>query len=196
VALIITDDSTMGRELWRWNHTVREVHPADEDKPRDQQMHGLRPVVYPQYPRMLYKAHKHPQSGKVLCRDVEPNPVYFTDQNSYERACLFVQTFNKSCELIVQSEDEHEKEKKNGWKDTPTEALAYYESLEQDMANAAAETAFHSQRMSAKARAELAAADKSTSRHVVDVQGKGKRGRPRKVKVISTDAEQPQRVEE
>ncbi len=138
---------------------------------------------YP-YPRMLYKAQK--KNGRIQCRDVAPHPMDYGDQNSFERASLAVATFNAQCEKIVQSEAEYENARSQGWRDTAPEAETYLAQLDQDIANAAAETAFHAKGMSAKAKAELAEADASTDKHVTDVRGipKARRGRKPKSETV------------
>ena len=55
---VISESSELGREMWKWNHTDREVHPSDEDKPSHEQLRGVRPSTPLMYPKMLFKARK------------------------------------------------------------------------------------------------------------------------------------------
>jgi hypothetical protein len=57
------------------------------------------------------------------------------------------------------------------------DALAQFEKEEQAIGDAAAEVAYAAQRMSAKAKADLAAADAATHEHVTDVVPKKRRRR-------------------
>src|SRR5205809_786817 len=95
--MVITDDSALGRELWKWNHTAREIHPSDEDKPAHEQLHGLRPCEFQPFPQMLYRAQQHPISKQMRCMDVDPDTLNFSTINEYERALNQITRFNAAC---------------------------------------------------------------------------------------------------
>lgn len=141
------------------------------------------------YPKMLYRAQKHPRSGKVLCLDMAPHPMHYTDMAQYDRATLEVESFNAGCTKIVQNETEHANQRGHGWRDTAHEALAHFEAMEQEIAQAAAEANFRARGMSAKAQTEFAAAHGETSLHVTDVVGtpRSRRGRPRKSNAVAPE---------
>jgi hypothetical protein len=122
---------------------------------------GTRPYVYVPFPRMLYKARKRPD-GRVMCMDPAD------------------ESFSAQCWFVVQNELELEKAHREGWRDSPKEALDYFEGLERDIARAAAERAYSDQRLTEKARAEAAAAEAETPEHVPDIPRRGP-GRPRKI---------------
>lgn len=188
MGVVISQDSTLGRELWSWDHTTREIHPADEDKPAHEQLHGRRPAIPLEYPKMLYKAQIR-TNGKASVGEAMPHPMYFQNPGDFERECLFVEGFNRSCQRIVKDRDDEARAARDGWCVTQTEALEKLEGLQQDMANAAAEAAFSNRRMSAKAQEEYAEAEQQTHKHVVDVKPRRKRGRPAKgVEPVTGDA--------
>lgn len=136
------------KELARWDTPKRDG--------------GMRPDGYEPFPKMVYKAHQM-ENGKVSCYDMAA--LYASDMNVVARA----DAFNRKCELTVHSPHELEKALAEGWRSSPKEALDYYESLQQDIAKAAAEAAYSVQRMSEKARREYQAADEATEHPVTDV---------------------------
>ncbi len=121
-----------------------------------------------EYPKLLYKAKKKP-NGSMSVGDVTPNAMDFERMDQYERATLYVESFNRSCQKLVRSEDEERSAKREGWCVTQTEALDRAEALEVDMARASAEAIAASKRMSPKAQEEFKAAEDATSDHVTDV---------------------------
>jgi hypothetical protein len=72
---------------------------------------------------------------------------------------------------IVKNETEH-RTVGSQWKESPDEARAYYDAQQLEFAKAAAEVAHKAQGMSAKAQAELRAAEVASDDHVVDVTPK------------------------
>lgn len=176
----IPHDSTLGKELWQWDHREDEVWESLSGE-RDPSIKGKRPRQPIYYPTMLYKARPN-AGGKVVCYEPYPPEYLFLDANQYNRACAEVDVLNRENTKKVFSEEEKARALKEGWRESPPDALAYYEGLQQDIAAAAAENAFAVRRMSEQARAEFADAERSTHAHVVDVKGARKRGRPAKAK--------------
>lgn len=125
---------------------------------------------------MLYMAYK--RNGQIRCMEGAPDPYLFQTQQAYDRAQQENDRFNASCQRIVANDRELDTALGAGWRGTPQEAMAHLEALEQDIGNAAAESAFNAQRMSRQAKEELAAADQTTHEHVTDVVGtpKSRRG--------------------
>ena len=161
MGVVISPDSELGKELQKW-----EQLPL-------RQMDGTiipagNPYVYRPFPKMVYKAQTRP-NGKVACMEPPPNPHEFTDPLAYERAILAIEYWNQSCSKIVRSEGEYDRARSDGWQDSPTLALEHHEKLQQEIAQAAAEVAHAAQRMTSKAKAELAATDAMTHEHVTDV---------------------------
>lgn len=177
MGIVISPDSELGKELCKHEqHRTRYV--GEDQQPGN-------PYVYRPYPAMVYMAHKRPD-GVVLCMDVPPDAYLFADDKVYARACLSVETFNKRCSKIVTSEDEHRRAKNEGWRDSPTDALERHEAMEQEIARASAEALHAAQRMTPKAKEELADAGQQTHEHVVDVVPQRKRGRPAKGTIAVT----------
>ena len=185
--MVITPDSALGRELWKWDHTTLEVHPSDEDKPAHEQLRGLRPVSFQKFDMMLYKAQPHPISKQMRCMDVEPNMIDFSDINAYQRAVNQINLFNRTCSCIVKNEDELRRKKNDGWSESITAAMEAVEARDKSVADEAARRHFKDQGMSEAARAEADAADRSTAAHVLDVVGSSKktRGRPAKSHAVT-----------
>jgi hypothetical protein len=160
MAIVRTGTTEYDKEIDRWN-TPRNQRVRDHEGNETNVM-GMGAIGYEPFPKMLYKAQTH-SNGQVLFMDL--NAIYATDINIAARA----EAFNRSCQLTVNSEDELNKALNQGWRKTPDEAMAYHEGLQRDIAKAAAETNWSVQRMSEKARAEHAAADRATEHPVTDV---------------------------
>lgn len=114
--------------------------------------HGT--YVHRAFPKMIYMAFPR-ENGKVMCGDpgvAVGDPV--------------AEAFTRRCQRTVQSEAELEHAQRDGWRQTPDGAIAYYESLQRDIATAAAEANFHATSMSPKAQAERSAREKATHKQV------------------------------
>jgi hypothetical protein len=159
-----------------------EQHPTRFALDEDGNMRPGNPYVFRPYPRMLYKAQRQP-NGQPACLMPQPDSFAFEKMDQYERAILQVETFNKACQTIVPSEEAERVAQGQGWSLTPQAALERYEQEQQAHAQAAAEAAHAAQRMSEKARAELAAADAATHEHVTDVVKT--RGRKRGARAVA-----------
>jgi hypothetical protein len=156
-------DSEYSKEMRRWEQFPRHA-PSGELLPAGN------PYVFRPYPMMLYKAFERP-NGKVECMTTPPNPRNFLDMREFERAERDADAFTRECQREATSEAERARLEAQGWRASPTEAIAHFESLQADIAQAAAEAAYRAQGLTAKAKAELAAADDRAERHVVDVKG-------------------------
>ncbi len=175
--VIISPSSVYGRELWAWDHTEREVHPDDNDLPDHLQLRGKRPAIPLEYPKMLFKARKK-TNGQISVGEVYPNAMDFPNMGEFERATIYIESFNRSCQRLVGDEDEERKAKNEGWCVLQTDALEKAKGLEQDIADAAAYALHKNQSMSEKARAEFAAADAATSDHVTDIVSERGKSKP------------------
>ena len=183
--MIITPDSAWGRELARWNTPRNQfVRMSDDSIALDvngQPMKGMNAIGHEEYPKMLYRAQVLP-NGKASVGEIPPHPMY-VEQADYERQCLFLETFNRSCQRQVYSEADELIAQGQGWRASQQAALDLYEQQQQALARAAAEAAHAAQRMSAKAQAEFATAEDATHVHVADVPAPPRRprGRPRNI---------------
>lgn len=185
--MVITPDSALGRELWKWDHTTREIHPSDEDKPSHEQLRGMRPTEWQEFPQMLYIARQHPITKQMRCMDIEPNTIDFSDVTAYQRAINQINIFNQQCSKIVHNDEQRRKAMNDGWTASPLTAMAAIEKRDIAIADAAAERHFSDRKMSEKAQTEAAEADRSTAAHVLDVVGASKktRGRPAKSRAVT-----------
>ena len=179
--MIITPDSAWGRELARWNTPRNQfVRMSDDSIALDvngQPMKGMNAIGHEEYPKMLYRAQVLP-NGKASVGEIPPHPMY-VEQADYERQCLFLETFNRSCQRQVYSEADELIAQGQGWRASQQAALDLYEQQQQALARAAAEAAHAAQRMSAKAQAEFATAEDATHVHVADVPAPPRRPRRR-----------------
>jgi hypothetical protein len=172
--VVISRDSELGKELAKWDTPRnRFVEDSSGEPVRDSagnRIMGMGPIGIEPYPKMLYRARTLP-NGQGSVGEVPPHPMYALDAADFERKCLFVESFNKSCQIIVRSNEEERRYVAQGWATTQERALEIYEQDQQAISNAAAEAAYTAQRMSAKAQEELAEAGKTTHQHVTDVIG-------------------------
>ena len=112
---------------------------------------GMRPDGFERFPAMLYKARRPDSGGPILCTDPRD------------------ESFSGSNQMTVGNEAEEEQALRQGWRKSPEEAIAFTESLEKAVSDAAAERANADKRLSEKARAEAAAVDAATSEHVAEI---------------------------
>jgi hypothetical protein len=177
--IVVNPNSAYAKEMRKW-----EMWPSIYGK------NPGRPYAQyaTEYPRMLYIARKHPRTGKYSCGDVYPNAMDFLTPNDFERAALFVESFNRSCQKKVEDESACNKAISDGWSLTQEMALQRAEAMEIEIAKVAAEVEFGARRMSEPAQRELAAAHAATEHHVTDVQPQRKRGRPAKGTRVFTGA--------
>ncbi len=76
--------------------------------------------------------------------------------------------------------EEEEQAKRDGWRNSPQEAIDFLNGLDDDIAKAAAHRAYEDRNMSEKARREIVEAEAAADgAHVPEIVEK-KRGRPRK----------------
>ncbi len=164
MGVIVNWDSELGKEMLKWEmfpvrtasgEVLAPGNPYDPNR---------------LYPKMLYKAQPF-RNGKTLCFAPAVSPFGWNDPNQYQQALLEAETFTKSCQRLVKDEGEHAIAKGQGWCVTAAEALEQAEAEHKAISNAAAEAAFHAQRMTDKARAEFEAASDATDEHVTDLVG-------------------------
>lgn len=142
---------------------------------------GYDPTQHP-YPKMLYRAQRD-SGGKWVTFEPLPLARHFRDDQDWNRACDEVRAFNRSCQMVVQDEDEARVAKNNGqgWRETQAQAVEFQHSLQKDISTAAAERAASDEKMSPNAQAEAKAHEEETFGHQPEIPEKKRRGRPRKV---------------
>lgn len=148
------------KELRKWeqHHTQFAITEDGESKPG-------RPYAYRPYPKMLYRAQVH-RNGQALVEAPQVSPFGWRDAAEHAQAELAATAFTEGCRMTVGSEDEHRRARDNGWRDSPSEALAFHEGLQRDIANAAAEANHAAQRMTPTAQAERKKRESATDKHV------------------------------
>ena len=157
MAIIHNPDSEYSREMTKWNTQKRHG--------------GMGANGYEPFPKMVYQARAR-ENGKVMCGD--PLAAVWDAVG---------ESFARSCQQIVQNQEELDKSVKQGWYDTPDLAIAGYEVAQRSMADIAAMRHFTDQRMSEVAQAEAKLADDATHEHLPALPEKRKAGRPKKVQV-------------
>ena len=157
MAIIHNPDSEYSREMTKWNTQKRHG--------------GMGANGYEPFPKMVYQARAR-ENGKVMCGD----PLAAVGDAVGE-------AFARSCQQIVQNQEELDKSVKQGWYDTPDLAMAGYEVAQRSMADIAAMRHFTDQRMGQTAQAEAKVADDATHEHLPSLPSKRKAGRPRKAQV-------------
>lgn len=148
---------------WTPLKDLSSSHPWRQELERWEQP-SYNPEAHP-FPMMLFKATKRPDGIVVVGGDSE--------------------ALNRQCYRTVRSAGEMEEALKEGWRESPQEARAYFEGLEKAIADAAAHRHYEDRNMSDKAKAEAEKADEATALHVAEIPEQPKRrrgGRPRKVR--------------
>lgn len=171
-SVVIAPHSALGKELRKWEQHITHLTPA-----------GTRPgnpYVYRPFPKMLYKAEKHPQSGQPVCVMANPHPWHYASADELQHAQNMQASWNTNHQRIARDEGEEALAKGQGWANSPAEALELFERSRIDISRVAAEANYTAARMGDQAQREWKEAADATADHVVDVQGK-KRGRPAKV---------------
>jgi hypothetical protein len=142
MALVIAPESVLGQELAKWDAPKREG---------GERCNGFEP-----YPMVVYRADRY-TNGKVMCG----HPLAGTGDEAAE-------AFARRCWRKVNSADEHAQAAREGWSDTPAEAVDVFEAAAKAEADAAANAAYHAARMSEKAQQEFAAAQEAAEFHAAD----------------------------
>lgn len=190
MGIVVSPDSELGRELARWNTPRnRPVTDSNGEPVRNSDgslLMGMNCVGYEPYPKMLFMARLLP-NGKPSVGEVPPIPMFCATPQEYEQKCLWAESFTRQCQKTVHSEQEERLCLGQGWSLTQDGALARHEEQQQEYAELAAKAAYAARAMTTKAQAELAAADKATHEHVMDVVGSSAktRGQTEKIKPVT-----------
>ena len=192
MGVLISPDSTTGKMLRRWDTPKHRLVDPDA-LPGDPfyNVYGERPSGYEAYPKMLYRAIPHPRSGKTESYQGPPDPFFYPTQPEYDRAVQETEQFNKRCTLVVQNESQHRRAHADGWRDSIADAFEQAEKEARAIGNLAAERNYTDQRMSERARAEMAAAEAETHEHLPTLPAPKKRPYRRKVTSKSSVAPSP-----
>lgn len=168
--IVRTGETEHDKELARWDLPKR--------------MGGHNADGYEHYPLMLYKAFRA-ENGKTQCMAPPPLIHDFLTMAEYHRAEAAATAFTNRCQITVRNDAEYERARSEGWRNTPGEAVAHFEALQREIADAAAEEQYRVKRMGERAQTEFAEAN-AGDEHVPDPAApKKKPGRPAKALVTA-----------
>ena len=159
MGIVHNPDSDFARELEKWNQPTTNG--------------GFGAARFEEYPLMVYKAFQR-ENGKVMCGDPRAS-VGDADGEA----------FSRSCQLVVQSNDERDRALSDGWSASPDQALEKFERDLQSIAEVTAQRHFADQGLSDRAKTEAQQADDATHAQVPAVPitpVKRKRVRPSRSK--------------
>lgn len=134
-----------------------------------------------EYPKMLYKAQQT-RSGKYEVSQQAPERFGFRSDQEWDHACQSAERFTASCQMVVNTEAEHDRARADGWREDPSLAMEHRAAIEKEISNAAHERNVRDRNMGELAKAESARVEAETFGHVGDIpmQPIRKRGRPKK----------------
>ena len=162
--------------VWYEGRQVSTASELGKELMKHEKPANYRPEDHP-YPRAMYKAARD-EKGKIRVLADEPDGNAMSP-DEFNRALGRVKMFNLKNYKQADSYEEHMKLRVQGWRDNPTEALAYFEAEEKNVGNLAAERAAKDIKMSDLAQKEAVEADAETEFHLPEIPEK-RRGRPRK----------------
>lgn len=113
------------------------------------------PYTYRPFPKMLYRAQRW--QGAPACMAAPPDPLMFTNPGEFSRAEQLAQRFNEGCQMTVKDDREMQKAMESGWRESPTEAVAYLVQRGKDESLLDAHREYEDRNMSHAAKAELQA---------------------------------------
>lgn len=121
------------------------------------------PYVYRQFPMMLYRAQKHPRTGKLTVLEPHPLRHQFHDQGDFDRAVMEADYVNRNATKKVNDAAEYQKAMEAGWRDDPPAALEFAEKRHEAKSEGAAIRNWEDRNMSPEAKAEAAKAEEAAS---------------------------------
>lgn len=136
---------------------------------------GTHAEGFQEFPKMLYRASKHPISKRYYVALDE-------DELSLDRTRVLVdaQAFNRQCQLTVEDAEKEARAKKDGWCTSQAEALQWREDQDKRDAHAAAHRNYEDRNLSEKALAESKAVEEASPVHLGEIpQTPVRRGRPK-----------------
>lgn len=149
------------------SHHAKELRKWDMPKSRG----GMRPDSFQMFPKMMYMARKR-ANGQWATSEPEPPSFGYEKDTDWNRACQAAAHFTESCHRTVQNEREYDQARGQGWRDTPDEAMAYREALDNEIDRAAAHRAYEDRNMSERAKAEAKVVEDSTPDQVPEIPEK------------------------
>lgn len=144
MGVVHNPESEYMKEVAKWNTPKR--------------LGGEGPNGHEEFPKMMFRAQRWPDSGKVMCG--HPGAAVGDPD---------AMSFSNSCQRTVRNGEEYAQATRAGWFDGPEEALAGFELEQRDIARATAEAKHGARRMSERAEAEFDKAQHESEDHVPDL---------------------------
>lgn len=152
----------MGIEWGKESYHSKEM--AKWDLPRSNPNHPLGRLDNTMFPMMLYRAQHNPVTKRQECM-IKEDEVSL-DQT---RVILSAEQFNSSCQLVVNDERELERARSDGWRKSPKEAMERWDNIQHEIAVAAAERNYTDRNISDAAKAEVAAVEQKSVKHIAEI---------------------------
>src|SRR5213594_88449 len=105
MALVITPESPMGIELLKWEKQYK----------------------YRPFPKMLYMARKRPDGVMSVSETNDYLGCFMTPDGQVRAGAA--EAFTATCQRTVETEADLEMARKEGWRESPQEAMEYQEAL-------------------------------------------------------------------
>jgi len=108
---------------------------------------------------MLYRALPFGPNSKIQCMAQSPHPYQIKDPEEHRFASMAAEEFTKSCQTIVNDEQELQRAFESGYRKSPQDAVDAAMAREDSIARAAAERAYDDRNISDAAKLEVARAE-------------------------------------
>jgi hypothetical protein len=146
-----SDESYFKKEMKRWDAPKREG--------------GMNRDGFERFPMMVYKPQPNPLSGKY-------EVAISQDVISLDKTVVLLdaEAFNTSCQMVVGNEEELDRAKRGGWRES--EAMKYHEDELTRLATEAAHRNHDDRNMSEAAKAEAKKVEDSTPSQVAEIKEK------------------------
>lgn len=125
---------------------------------------GFRCDGFEEFPKMLYRAQRHPLGGKFYVA-LEKDEMSL-DGN---KVIVDAQAFNRTCQMIVETPEMEERAIKGGWRKSMGEAMQYVQDEELRLATEAAHRNYDDRNMGAKAKAQAEEIELKIHGHVAEI---------------------------
>jgi hypothetical protein len=119
---------------------------------------------FQEFPKMLYRAKKHPFGGKFYVSLDE-------DELSPDRTRVLVdaQAFNRQCQMTVEDAEKEARAREDGWRPSQAEAVQYRLDEDKREAHEAAARNHADRNMSEKALTEAKRVEEATPTHMGEI---------------------------
>lgn len=126
-----------------------------------------KPYRYQPFPKMVYKADRF--QGTLMCGNPDPKPYEYQDERSYKLGLEAARAFTDRCQFTVNNEYELNRALEQGWREHPSEALAFANERENKFSTSVAHRLYEDRNMGEKAKAESAAAEAAVGEPLAEI---------------------------